>query len=323
MGNEFIRCLFAPSACRKSGYLPDALGAATYEVIMKFQNKDIVELDEENLKRYQSELLAMASDITRVFDENFINYSLSGGSILGAVRHKGFIPWDDDIDMNIPREDFERLIEIFDRTLGDKYYIQTPENSPSLGILVTQIRKRGTVARRKYDWDLDSDQCGISIDLYIIENVFDDPIRRFFQKNISMLLSFAVASIRTYNNRDLPQELKRLEGRKLNYPRGKMIAGRILRLLPLDMWISWAIFWFSLCKDNTSRLVAIPTGRKHFAGEIYKRKYMCVFKKVRFESERFNVPIWAKGYLKRFYGDYMQLPPEDKRERHLFLELKY
>lgn len=288
---------------------------------MRFKKDDIVILDENSLRNYQVELLNIAKDVVAVMDKYQISYSLSGGSILGAIRHKGFIPWDDDIDMNIPRKDYERLLEIFDQELGDKYYIQTPQKYPELGLLVTQIRKRGTVARRKYDWNID--ECGISIDLYIIENVFDNSIARFFQKNISMMLSFAVAAVRTYHNRNLPPELFELEGRELNYSRSKLLFGRILRIVPLKTWIDWCNFWFSICKNENTRLVSIPTGRKHFSGEIYNRENMCEYKKVQFETEMFNIPVWAEEYLSQFYGNYMELPPVEKREKHLFLELKF
>lgn len=287
---------------------------------MKYKKEDIVILDENSLRDYQAELLNIARDVITVMDNYHIGYSLSGGSILGAVRHKGFIPWDDDIDLNIPRKDYDNFLKIFDKELGDKYYIQTPERYPELGLLVTQIRKKNTIARRKYDWNID--KCGISIDLYIIENVFDNPIACFFQKNISMFFSFAVASVRTYNNRNLPPELFELEGRQNNYSKSKMLFGRFLKVIPLKKWIGWCEFWFSTCKSDKTKFVSIPTGRKHFSGEIYRRKDMCKFKKVPFETEMFNIPVWAEGYLSQFYGDYMELPPIDKREKHLFLELK-
>lgn len=288
---------------------------------MKFNKEDIVVLDDEGLKRYQDELLKIGVDVAKAFDENGISYSLSGGSILGAIRHQGFIPWDDDIDLNITRSSYNKLLKIFDRILGDKYYIQTPQSHPELGLMVTQIRKKNTVARRKYDWNLE--ECGISIDLYIIENVFDNAMLRFLQKNMSLLCSFAISSIRFVNNKDLPKELIELEGRKLNYSGSKKIFGKVFGIILLKRWIIWCDYWNSACHSETSNFVAIPTGRKHFSGEIYDRNKMTFFKKARFETTEFNIPVWAEGYLERFYGDYMKIPPEEKREKHLFLELKY
>lgn len=286
-----------------------------------FTKEDIIILDEKSLHKYQAELLKIAEDVVAVFDRNNIEYSLSGGSILGAIRHKGFIPWDDDIDINIPRSSYNRLLKIFDSQLSEKYYIQTPQKYPELGLMVTQIRKRGTVARRKYDWNIS--ECGISIDLYVIENVFNNPIARFVQKTLSMTFSFVISAIRFYNNKDLPQELIELEGRQINYSLGKYIAGQILRIVPLKKWVSWCDYWNSICHNENSILVAIPTGRKHFLGETYERSKMAKFKKVPFESTEFNVPVWAEGFLEMFYGDYMNLPPVERREKHLFLELKF
>ena len=288
---------------------------------MEFNKKNIIILDENSLYEYQKELLNIAKDVISVFDKNNIEYSLSGGSILGAVRHKGFIPWDDDIDLNLTREGYQKLLNIFDSQLSEKYYIQTPKTHPEWGLLVTQIRKKGTIARRKYDWN--AKECGISIDLYIIENVFDNPFARFVQKTCSVIFTFAVSSIRFCNNKNLPSELIALEGRKINYPFTKLVMGHILKVIPLKKWIEWCDFWNSACSNNQSRLVAIPTGRKHFSGEVYERSKMTKFKKVKFESEEFNVPVWAEGYLERFYGDYMKLPPIENREKHLFLELKF
>ena len=80
-----------------------------------------VTLDEEQLKQLQSTLLSMLKDINSVMEENGIACSLGGGSVLGAVRHNGFIPWDDDIDINIPRSEFERFLPLFEERFGDRY----------------------------------------------------------------------------------------------------------------------------------------------------------------------------------------------------------
>ena len=287
----------------------------------EMKNRKIIQLEAEELRRYQECVLEITKDFVDVCDKYKLEWSLSGGSILGAIRHKGFIPWDDDIDINITRKSYKKLLDIFDRELGNKYYIQTPNKNPEIGIMVVQIRKKGTVARRKYDWNLK--QCGVSIDLYILENVFENPIKRFIQKNMSMLCSFAISAIRVCSNENIPKELLMLERRKLNYIKSKLLLGKVFNIISLKKWIEWCDFWNSACKNDNSILVAIPTGRKHFWGEIYKRSEMCVFRKEQFETEQFNIPIHAEKYLKRFYGDYMKIPPLEKREQHLFLELKF
>ena len=288
----------------------------------QFRKEDIIILDDQQLQRYQAELLKIGKDVAQAFEDYGIEYSLSGGSILGAIRHQGFIPWDDDIDLNIPRASYDKLLEVFDQALGDKYYLQTPTMHPELGLLVTQIRKKHTVARRKYDWN--SEDCGISIDLYIIENTFNNPVLRFIQKYMSLALSFALSSIREMQMQELPKEIFELEGRPLNYSGLKLAVGRFFKLIPNRYWIKWATKVNAWCRNDKSKYVAIPTGRKHFTGEIYLRENMCVFKDQAFEDTSFKVPIWAEAYLRLFYGEnYLELPPVNQREKHLFLELKY
>ena len=291
---------------------------------LKYDKSDIIFLDDEGLKRYQAELLKMISDVFKFFDENGIQYSLSGGSILGAVRHKGFIPWDDDVDINIPRESYDKLVTLFetDQDFSSRYYLQSPKSHPELGLHVSQIRKRGTVARRKYDYA--AKECGISIDLYIVENVFDQPIKRFLQGFTSMFLTFALASVRETKNHALMKEMFRLEGRKLNYSGGKLMVGWFFGIIPMKTWLTWLDKCNSSCKDPHTKYVSIPTGRKHFRRETYLRENMNVYKKVPFETEMVNIPVWSEEYLEMFYGkDYMVVPSADKREQHLFLELKY
>ena len=288
---------------------------------MDYSIDDVIILNESELREYQMHILEMTKEVVAFFDNNGIGYSLSGGSILGAIRHKGFIPWDDDVDLNMPRNDYDRMVELFESQLGDRYYLQTPFKNPELGLMVTQIRKKGTVARRKYDWN--SAECGLSIDIYIIENLYDNGFKRKIQELFSMALSFAISSIRYCNNKDLPKEIQMLEGRKMKYTKSKIIFGKILKIIPLKTWIRWCDYWYSKCKDTDSKLVVIPSGRKHFSNEIYKREDMCLFRKTEFETEYFNVPINAESYLTQFYGDYMKIPPKEQREQHVFLELKY
>ena len=139
-----------------------------------------------------------------------------------------------------------------------------------------------------------------------------------------MFLTFALASVRETKNHALMKEMFRLEGRKLNYSAGKLMVGWFFGIIPMKTWLTWLDKCNSSCKDPHTKYVSIPTGRKHFRRETYLRENMNVYKKVPFETEMVNIPVWSEEYLEMFYGkDYMVVPSADKREQHLFLELKY
>ena len=86
------------------------------------------EYDPETLKHLQDVYLMMLKDFIKVCDENQIEYFLDGGSALGAVRHQGFIPWDDDIDIILFRDEYNRLIEILEKLPQDKYELKRNTN---------------------------------------------------------------------------------------------------------------------------------------------------------------------------------------------------
>ena len=89
--------------------------------------------------------LIIAREIKRICDENNIKYFIIAGTLLGAVRHGGFIPWDDDMDIGMLREDYEKFLEIAKKDLGDDFFLQTPETDKSYGLNFAKVLLKGTV----------------------------------------------------------------------------------------------------------------------------------------------------------------------------------
>lgn len=133
-------------------------------------------LSQNNLEKLQGVLLDMFIDFKSVCDKHNINYMMSGGTLLGTIRHKGFIPWDDDIDVMMVREEYNKFSKIFNKEMGDKYILVEPL-APKYVFKAPKIYKKGTtyieienVGIHEYEM--------VFLDIFIIENVAEPGIKR-------------------------------------------------------------------------------------------------------------------------------------------------
>ena len=298
------------------------MGFSTFETFKHLPiNDGFVVLSGEILEKYQHILCEMAKDIIDVCEENHIYYQLSGGTALGAVRHGGFIPWDDDIDLNILSSDLFRLKKCINAKFGKKYTVQT-YNDTDYGIIPSKIRLTNSIARGRED--VNAKECGITIDVFAIENTYNNAILRALHGVTCMGFGFLLSCRNFYKNRAF---LRRISASDLKIKRifnTKIIFGFFLSFMSVKRWAIITNHWYGLCKNNRSQFVTIPSGRKHFFGELYRRKGMISTIKIPFEGNLWNVAKDYDSYFKRLYGsDYMTLPPKNKRESHVLLELKF
>lgn len=285
------------------------------------QTKGFVVLEGETLKRYQQVLLHMAEDIIGVCEENKIYYQLAGGSALGAVRHGGFIPWDDDIDLNLLSGDMDRLSAALKKKYGDKYVLQNCFD-PEYGNVTGKIRLRNSVSRGRED--VDSKECGFAVDLFSIENLFDNPLLYLAHGVLCMCMGFLLSCRKFYERRDFYRQIEvQAPSVKCTFEI-KIFVGRLLSFLSVYRWCILTNACYSLCKNRNSRRVGIPSGRKHYFGETYSRKGMIETERRLFEGHLWAVASDYGDYLRKLYGpDYMTCSPKNKREKHLLLELKF
>jgi len=294
---------------------------ATTDVFKKLYAKktDLIVLTDDELLSLQEVLLKMASDIVDIMESNHMTYHLTGGSALGAVRHQGFIPWDDDMDFDIARKDVKKFIEKFNDKYSDKYWIYSPYDSERC-LPFIQIRLKNT--RYVGINDFASKDCGVPIDIAIMENTYNNAILRKLHGFGSMFLGLIVScrKFAKYHK----EYLQMVEGfdEEQKIFRKKIWIGRLFSFFSLERWIFFYDRWNQKCKNENSKYVVVPTGRKHYFKETYERSKFYEVTKMKFVNHDWNVPKDYDYYLSKMYGDYMVIPKADEIERHALLEFK-
>ncbi len=251
-----------------------------------------------DIKDLHGILLEIAKTFHRICVENNIPYTMLGGTMLGAVRHKGFIPWDDDMDFGVPRESFERLKCILSEKLPEKYGVLTMDNSPALLTDILKIHDKRTIIHELYKEYLTND-FGINIDVFPLDKVRG--LNRLKAKKIDFLISIEYYRFLSIKSRPFLKRILALTikgflfflNRKtiINYINRHMIEkdGSFLA----NHYGAWGI------KETVKSDCIFPN-------QLYD-----------FENVKFYGVAQPDKYLTALYGDYMTLPPEDKRHIHI------
>lgn len=294
---------------------------STDNLIKVLKSDGAITLSPSQIAQVQSVVFDMACDVISICEENGFLYTLGGGTCLGAVRHQGFIPWDDDFDLNIARKDYPRLMEAIENRFADKYWIFRPEGSLDYGYPRAQIQRKGTRLRALSDTNPDC--CGVSLDIFIVENAPDSRILRKLHGTLSMAVGFALSCRRYYRLRDEVGPLLEHGTEVEKSIKFKQKVGHLLAFLPLDKWTRAVDRVHSLCKNDHSEYITIPSGRKHYFKEMYRRDAFYPTSTLTFCGRQCSIPREYDSYLKTMYGEsYMQIPDEQERESHLVLEFE-
>lgn len=276
------------------------------------------ELSPEEGRKLKSCLHSMFVDVKQICDKHNLILMLSGGSALGAVRHKGFIPWDDDIDLMMPRSDYDKFIDIFEKELGEKYYLSSPRSKNRSLSFFAQVIKKDTIMRNI--GDSEGVNSGVCIDVFPIEYASDNCICRCFESFRSILLRGIACCARIYksNNKDLFVEVTKKSIADL-------ILYKIYYLIGFLFSFKSKYFWFYLFDKYTSSkkktsYMTIPAGRAFYWGELLPTSVFLPPSNGTFEGGDVYLPNDVNSYLFNLYGNYMEIPPEEKRERHFYLD---
>lgn len=287
---------------------------------LNLDSDKFIELTEEQLRQYQQCILKIAQDVIYVCEKENISYHLTGGTALGAVRHKGFIPWDDDIDIDILGQDFDRFLECFKKEYDAKYWVHTCV-TPDYGLSLARVRLKGSVCRTRED--LGNEECGFYIDLFRIENTPDNVFLRQLHGLLCLAMGFLLSCRNFYKNRNLMLEMSKHDAKLKVTFSIKIAIGFLTSIFSVTKWATMTQRIYGMCKSNKSKFVSVPAGRNHYFGELYLRTDFVDSAEMEFEGNTWKVPKDWDGYLKHMYGNYMVLPKEQEREKHVMLEIKF
>ncbi|KAA3143264.1 LicD family protein [Alistipes indistinctus] len=276
-------------------------------------------MDEATRKKLQHELVGMYMDIQSVCRQHQLTVMLAGGSALGAARHSGFIPWDDDLDLMMPRKDYDLFLKIFGPSLSQKYILTSPNTLTHSKNLFAKIYKKGTEFLELQDIGTPFPH-GIFVDIFPIENVPENKVVRIIKGLLADIISYVTVSVFyfRYGNRFFKEYMSANRRAKWNY-RLRITIGFMFSFVSHRQWCNF--FDSFVRSSHPGRYVTIPTGRKHYRGEIIERAKLFPPVHADFECHQVKVPRDNDAYLKNLYGDYMKIPPVEHREQHYIVRI--
>lgn len=278
-------------------------------------NDLLIEVDDDTREKLQQTIMKMYLDVLCVCKKYNIVPYLIGGSALGSIRHKGFIPWDDDIDVGMTRKDYNKFVRVFNKELSDKYIINAPNISKCAKTRFTKIYKKGTVCREISDKK--NSLNGIFLDIFVIENIPRNEVLRAIKGFYCNALQFISSQVYFYENNNLIQKEVFTRIGIISYYY-RLIIGFLFSFRSSSKWFDSVD---KMARYKRTGLFGIVTGRKHYFGEIFEGKTLFPVRYADYCGIKAPVFNDIDAYLSNLYGDYMKIPPEEKRERHYLVEL--
>lgn len=246
------------------------------------------------LREQQTVLLELLLEFDRVCKKYEIPYVLFAGTALGAVRHQGFIPWDDDLDVAMLRADYERFMQVAPAELLHQYFLQR-EFSDHWPLHFSKLRKNNTTCLEKYHPKDKQIHQGIYIDIFPVDNLSDNALAKKLQFACSKVVIAKTLFRRGYETDSLTKKYI-------------ICLCRILPLRPFHKMVKGN-------KAVDSEYVhSFLGGSSAYEKSVYPRRWLEETVLVEFEGKQFPISAHYDELLKTLYGDYMKLPDENERK---------
>ncbi len=249
-------------------------------------------IDLDELKAIQLDLLQKTTEFC---EKNGLRYFLCGGTLIGAVRHKGYIPWDDDIDIAMPRTDYDKFVKCFNQP-GNYYQVVNLTTNPDYAYPFAKVYDNRTVFNELH---YPGDTFGVYIDIFPADGVND--VGQI--KKIMLLRKFLNTKRANYQRRTISKMIINTFGKLLLLPFSAHQIGQ---------WMDSEARKYAFGSVPSAGLIANPISlgekvdKSVFDSDVYQE----------FEGRKYRVPVGYDAWLRSIYGDYMQLPPVEHRVTH-------
>ena len=256
-------------------------------------------MDDTTLKKLKKAQLQILDEIVRICDKHGITYFLISGTLLGAVRHKGYVPWDDDIDIVMPRKDYEKFKALAATELSGDFFFQDCISDFSYYLAFAKVRKNGTLYEEDYTDNINTHK-GIFVDVLVLDNAKK---QRSFLQDVQGILTLFLKNmlwakiVKTNKSKTF---FKRLSVFLLTPVPSKAIARALYKVMSAN-------------KNDGSAYFVNLTSRYGYRKQTMKKDIYLPASRLEFEGKTYSVPRDWDYVLKRIYGDYMKLPPENER----------
>ena len=259
---------------------------------------------QQQLKKIHEVEVEILDEIDRVCKQYDIKYFFVGGTLLGAVRHKGFIPWDDDIDIAMLREDYNKFIKVCldDKVLSEKYFLHSSETDKNYWLPYIKVRKNTTTFCEKDLINVNTHK-GIFVDIFPYDNV---------KYRFSIFLKIRGLVVRSI----IQTIFVKKKICKFNECHNKKIVF-LMQFLPSKMLIK--LRNYLMLKDNNKNAKEITAfcGAYNIIAETLKKEEIFPLQEISFEKKKYPCYKNTNYYLKKIYGDYMTLPKKSNRKAHM------
>lgn len=256
------------------------------------------------VRKLQLVELEILEEIDRICKNNNIDYFISGGTLLGAIRHKGFIPWDDDIDIAMTRKNYNKFTAACLKELNNKYIIDNYRTNKKCCLSYTKIKKKNTMFVEHKNKNNYSEKDGIWVDVFPLDAV-KKKMSKFhkFQKRLFDYL-YTLITIKNGSNYYQNSDTK------------KKIYGIILKIVPVKFMVlllEKVIGFYD--EDKVNYLCSFSTVYD-IEKDTFDKRELFPYKKIIFEKQQVMGIEGYDYYLSQMYGDYMKLPPKEKQVNH-------